>query len=86
MRELIRTNDPVLISFVESVLTGEGITVFVADQHMSVLEGSLAMLERRIMVREEDIGQARTAVVMAGVERELLSPDPGPLFGSLGPS
>lgn len=81
MLELIRTNDPVLISFVVSVLASEGIEVFVADQHMSVLEGSLAVLSRRIMVHRQDIARARTIVTHAGVARDLLSPASGGLFG-----
>ena len=71
MIELLRTNDPVLISFVESILTGENVGYFVADQHMSVLEGSLGFIRRRIMVVEEDAPRARTALDEAGLGDEL---------------
>ena len=50
MIELVRTNDLVLISFVESVLTQAGVRFFVADNHMSAVEGSLGFLPRRILV------------------------------------
>ena len=50
MVELVRTNDLVLISFVESVLTQAGVRFFVADNHMSAVEGSLGFLPRRILV------------------------------------
>ncbi len=76
MRELLRTNDPVLISVVEAVLAGENIPVFVADQHMSVLEGSLGVLPRRLLVADEDLYRARVAVTGAGVPHDHLTPPP----------
>ena len=56
MVEILRTNDLVLISVIESILTAERIAYFVADQNMAAVEGSLGFLPRRIMVdrREED--------------------------------
>ena len=51
MRELLKTNDPVLISLVEAVLSGEGIAVLVADQHMSALEGSVGVYLRREAIK-----------------------------------
>ena len=50
MREIVRTNDMVLISAVGSLLDGAGIKHLVFDQNMSVLEGSLGMLPRRVLV------------------------------------
>ena len=52
MRELIRTNDMVLVSAVVALLDGAGIRHMVLDQNMSVLEGSLGVLPRRILVAE----------------------------------
>ena len=52
MRELVRTNDMVLVSAVVALLDGAGIPHMVLDQNMSVLEGSLGMLPRRILVAE----------------------------------
>ena len=50
MHELIRTNAPVLLSYAESLMKDAGIHCFIADQAMSILEGSLGMLPRRFMV------------------------------------
>ena len=54
MRELLRTNDPTVIAFATALLEGEGIDVFQMDVHMSVLEGSIGVLPRRLMVRDAD--------------------------------
>jgi hypothetical protein len=59
MRELIRTNDPVLLSFVQSLLKEAGIGNSVLDQNMSVLEGSLGILPRRVLVDQDQLQQAR---------------------------
>ena len=53
MRELIRTNDAVLVSAVVALLEGAGIRSMVFDQNMSVLEGSLGVLPRRLLVADE---------------------------------
>ena len=71
MHELIRTNDPVLLSFAESLMKYAGIHCFVADQAMSILEGSLGMLPRRFLVDEERADQARRILVDAGLGDEL---------------
>ncbi|PQO21980.1 hypothetical protein C2I36_15475 [Rhodobacteraceae bacterium WD3A24] len=54
MRELLRTTDPTMIAFATALLDGEGIEVFPLDVHMSVLEGSIGILPRRLMVRDSD--------------------------------
>lgn len=54
MRELIRTNDPTVIAFASALLEGEDIACFQMDVHMSVLEGSIGILPRRLMVRDRD--------------------------------
>ncbi|MBD8876553.1 DUF2007 domain-containing protein [Roseibium polysiphoniae] len=71
MEELVRTNDPVLISFLESLLDEAGIKHFVADGNMSVLEGSLGMLPRRVLVDSDQMAMARRLIVDAGLENEL---------------
>ena len=71
MVELLRTNDPVLISFVEAILNGENVGFMVTDQHMSVLEGSLGFIRRRILVLDEDAERARIALGEAGLGDEL---------------
>jgi hypothetical protein len=71
MRELVRTNDIVLISFVETLLRDAGIDFFVADQNMSILEGSIGILPRRVMVAEDDFNQARRILADASIGDEL---------------
>ena len=71
MEELIRTNDIVMISFVEALLKDAGIEYLVVDQNMSVMEGSLGVLPRRVLVLAEQLEEARTLLVDAGVGGEL---------------
>ena len=71
MIELIRTNDLVLIGLVESLLADAGISHFVADAHMSALEGSIGAFQRRILVAEDQLPQARRVLVEAGLAGEL---------------
>lgn len=59
MRELLRTTDPTIVAFATALLQGEGIAAFPMDVHMSVLEGSIGILPRRLMVREQDLFIAR---------------------------
>ncbi|MGB5092087.1 MAG: DUF2007 domain-containing protein [Parvibaculum sp.] len=59
MKELIRTNDPVLLSYLEHMLGQTDIGFVVLDLYTSSVEGSLGMLPRRIMVAEEGFNDAR---------------------------
>jgi hypothetical protein len=71
LRELIRTNDAVLISAVQALLDGAGIKYLVLDQNMSVLEGSLGVLPRRVLVADEHLANARRILEDAGLGHEL---------------
>lgn len=71
MIELIRTNDAVIISFVCSLLKDAGIEHFVADINMSIFEGSLGIIPRRIMIDADCEAKARRLVKDAGIEHEL---------------
>ena len=71
MIELLRTNDAVLISFVEALLRDAELNFFVADGNMSVVEGSLGILPRRVMVAEDDIEAARRLLADAGIAGEI---------------
>lgn len=73
MREILRSNDAVLISFAESVLRQAGIASFLADQHMSVVEGSIGAFPRRLLVGEDDWATARTALGQAGLDAWLIN-------------
>lgn len=67
MRELLRTNDLVLISAVEALLKAADIPHHVLDGHMSALEGSLGFLPRRLLVQEDDLRRARDLLGEAGL-------------------
>src|SRR5262245_46680563 len=56
MRELLRSNDAVLINYAQSLLRQAGIASFLADQHTSAAEGSIGAFPRRLMVGAEDWG------------------------------
>ena len=76
MREIVRTNDAVLITAIEALLKGAGIRHMVLDQNMSVLDGSIGMLPRRIVVDDEYAAKARRLLTDAGLGHEL-RPDAG---------
>jgi Putative prokaryotic signal transducing protein len=71
MRELVRTNDAVLITAIEALLNGADIGHMVVDQNMSVLEGSIGIFPRRILVDEDQIDAARRLLTDAGFADEL---------------
>jgi Putative prokaryotic signal transducing protein len=71
VRELIRTNDAVLISAIEALLNGARIAHVVVDQNMSVLEGSIGIFPRRILVGADQLDAARRLLVDAGLAHEL---------------
>ena len=62
MRELLRTTDPTMIAFATALLEGEDINCFQMDVHMSVLEGSIGVLPRRLMVADRDYFQASSVL------------------------
>jgi len=74
MREILRSNDAVLISFAESVLRQAGVASFLADQHISMTEGSIGAFPRRLLVGEEDWPVARRALSEAGLDAWLVKP------------
>jgi hypothetical protein len=76
MREIVRTNDAVLITAIEALLKGADIRHLVLDQNMSVLDGSLNMLPRRIVVDDDNVQRARRLLTDAGLGHEL-RPDAG---------
>lgn len=67
MKELFRSNDPIRLSRAVSLLEDEDIPVFEMDQHMSVLEGSIGVLQRRLMVADRDEFMARAILREAGL-------------------
>jgi hypothetical protein len=71
LREIVRTNDAVLVSAIGALLDGAHIRHVVLDQNMSVLEGSLGILPRRLLVADDDEAPARRLLTEAGLGHEL---------------
>ena len=71
MRELVRTNDIVLVSAIQALLDGAKIPHLVLDGNMSVLEGSIGILPRRVLVAEDNVDAARELLEEAGLGHEL---------------
>ena len=67
MVELVRTNDPGLISVIEGLLEGAAIPHQVADRNMSVIEGSISAIRMRILVPDEHEESARELLSDAGL-------------------
>lgn len=75
MIELMRTNDSVLLSFAEALMKEAGIAYFIADTNMSIIEGSLGILPRRLLVQDDRLAEARRYLIEAGLEHELRDHD-----------
>jgi len=71
----VRTNNAVLVSAIGALLDGADIHYMVLDQNMSVLEGSLGILPRRLLVADEDLAAARRLLTEAGLGHELRPDD-----------
>ena len=71
MVEIVRTNDLVLIGFLQSLLENANIPVLVADSHISALEGMIGAFPRRLLVPEDLAHQARRLIAEAGHDAEL---------------
>lgn len=70
MRPVLKTNDPVLLSFAQSLLADADIDSFVFDENTSVMEGSLGILPRRLMVADEDLARG-TVILRDGMARHV---------------
>lgn len=66
MVELLRTNDPVRLSFVLALLADADIETLVFDAHASVVQGSIGAIQRRLMVVDDDLARARRVLDAAG--------------------
>ena len=66
MRAVITSNDPVRLSFLTALLADAGIKAVLLDQYMSVVEGSIGAIPRRLMVAEEDFTRAKRVLAEAG--------------------
>lgn len=68
MEELIRTTDPTLVPFAKALLQAEDIDCFVFDDNISVMEGSIGVFPRRVMVLSRDLVRARAILRANGIE------------------
>jgi len=68
MVELLRTNDPVMLSWLIALLRDSGIEAVVLDTHMSIFEGSIGAIPRRLMVMSGDLILARKLLDEAGID------------------
>lgn len=66
MKELLRTNDAVRLSFLQALLRDSGIDSVVLDQHTSLVEGSIGAIPRRLMVTDRDYRRACWILATAG--------------------
>ncbi|HEY1258881.1 MAG TPA: DUF2007 domain-containing protein [Stellaceae bacterium] len=69
MQELLRTNDPVHLSWAQAILAEAGIESLVLDQYTSLVEGSIGAIPRRLMVARRDHRRARALIATAGGEQ-----------------
>lgn len=65
MKELIRSNDPVRLSFLTALLADSGMGALILDTHSSIMQGSIDILEQRLMVADDDLDRARALLIEA---------------------
>jgi len=58
MRAVLKSNNPVVLSYASHVLEEAGIEALIFDTHASIMDGSMAMVPRRLMVADEDFHRA----------------------------
>lgn len=71
MQLLLQTNNAVLLSYVQSLLADAAIEAVVFDANISIVEGSIGVFPRRVMVHAEDVSRARHVLWEAGLAAEL---------------
>lgn len=65
MKEALRTNDAVLLSWIQALLADAGIDSVILDTHTSIIEGSIGAIPRRLMVVDDDHAAALRLIEMA---------------------
>jgi hypothetical protein len=73
MKELMKSNNPVLLTYIDALLNEANIDHEIADLHIGTLDGVIGALARRVMVNEEDYEAAREIVSTA-----IANPPPQP--------
>jgi hypothetical protein len=67
MKELLRTNDLVLLTYIVSLLRDANISSMIADGQMSAVEGSIGAIPRRLLVAVDDHESAQSIMIEAGL-------------------
>lgn len=65
MVELVRTNNPVLLSWLLAELAARDIDAVVLDVHTSIVEGSISAIPRRLMVADDDLARGQAVLAVA---------------------
>ncbi len=71
MIDVLKTVNPATLNFAQAVLKEADIPFFIMDQNASIIEGSIGVIPRRLVVIDEDIEDARQALRDAGLEGEI---------------
>lgn len=66
MKEIMRTNDVVRLSWISALLSDAGIECLVLDAHTSILEGSVGAIPRRLMVADDDVSRTVRLLIETG--------------------
>lgn len=77
MKEILRSNNPVLISRIRALLAGEGINFFILDFNASIIEGSIGALPQRLSVADDEVAEAERLIREEGLGTCLLSSTSG---------
>jgi hypothetical protein len=72
MHTLLRSTDPVLVSYVEALLLDAGLQILVADRNISAVEGGIGAFPCRVLVPADEAAQARRILVAAGLASHLM--------------
>ena len=75
MRELVLTDDSVLVSYLEALLGSAGIDFTVLDRNVNALQGGAGRAPQRVLVPENRIAEARAILVEAGLEQWIVGWD-----------
>ena len=70
MRELLRVADPAVICFIESLFKEQNVEYLIADQHISMVEGSIGIFPKRFLIPDELWEQGRRILEEAGLAKE----------------
>ena len=74
MIPILKTVNPATLNFAQAVLKEAGIPFFLMDQNASIIDGSIGIIPRRLMVLDEDLAEAQQAFIQAGIEDEIHQP------------